>query len=1201
MADNESEYTIRFKTEGGETPQQIADKLKETIDQINAAWAKGYEDQIAYINRIRQANEAAAASFINRARRTTNRSQKQDKISEVAPPTPVERQRDSRGRYRGPTSHEIFERQFTRAPKPVDMRGAQERFDEFHSTKSASIRKGSPLDKWQNLNKTFPGPDSPEGLKAKKEQEKKDKALRESEKTVNRFTESLKLAATIFVRLLALDKTLGGEHKTAFDRLLTGNIALGGKSNILSGRGNIAESLTRIITGKAGGGRAAAAGGEEAEAASAVIGAEALTKLTAITSILGTIAVGIGATGRAIYDVDLAGAKRGRFARGAGTTTGAVDVEDAQLARFNMSGKDTETSRATARYDVRSGAFRAYALFGVDPNQPGAQNLLAQKAQPYLKSLDQGAVAAQWENTGLGQALGGQDTMISLREGKLGAVPDFNAKAAKDRDLTDRTQSNQEDVIESTKMMSTIFETIKENIAGTDVATKAYTGVVDTATAGMEGLVESTADLSKAFTNFFDKLNAAGGVKPGGTGESAGTPLSNFFHVEPPKPGEEPTISRGTPLSDLLGITKPPGPFKPNLPDVNATPKEAVTNQDMQDITKSVTGNYDTFNPDKPGGGDYNTRPNPDFDDPATWPPGTGPFRIPGTDQSIDFPKEKKNELPLYKNWGDPSNMPDKNATPESFMKSNTEQTSNNFGELSGQIIKSSNIFIDLNKNMEEFNEKLDSAKYLVSREQASAIGGGGGAGGTATTIGPGGAPITAGGIEAGGGGFAGEGIGGGASRAPSGAGLPDVSVAAQGGGGAGAPGSIVARGSSYGTPGAARPAKGALKKNQQEAYDAFKKLGYDDNAARAAVANLSGESLANPADIHADPSRSNPNQKAHGIASWDDPRSQRIKAQFGKMPNEMSVAEQAQAMDWEQKNFYKKTYATLHDPNASAEDKLRAEIDYESPADKAGAFNARSGFLKGFKPGSAPAGGATPSAGGAAPASGGAPAMPDVSDSGDWVDHVSNMKKAGLLTDPQCVTLAMASVGIQKGSGTAGANVHDWRPGEGAMEGTLKKGTPVSTFLDRQGNESNRYAGGGSGTPGARLDHAAEFEKYLYDKSGKRTGMEVLEQYQGSKPHLKDYYDSDTGYGESNARHYHAIKTATGDYLGGSRNAMNRTQDDTKTAAQPAAKSPSHMGDMSMFQGVNKGQDISVFNKSGGNVNVQSAMLGATVGSFMS
>ena len=436
-----------------------------------------------------------------------------------------------------------------------------------------------------------------------------------------------------------------------------------------------------------------------------------------------------------------------------------------------------------------------------------------------------------------------------------------------------------------------------------------------------------------------------------------------------------------------------------------------------------------------------------------------------------------------------------------------------------------------------------------------------GAAGGFVTTLGPGGAPISAAGIYGGGGGFAGVGDGRGAP----------VGIVGRGTGGA-----------------AARPAKGALKKNQQAAYDAFKQLGYSDEAARIAVANMSGKSLANPADVHADPSRRNPGQKAHGIASWDDARSERIKQQFGKYPNEMSVAEQTAAYDWEQKKFFPDVWKTMHDPNASPEDMMRAQVNFESPADKAGAVRTRMGFYKGFTPG---AGGAAASTGdGKTPDVSGASNNWGIKDNEDVLDHLKSARDKGLITNEQCVSLATASVGIKLGSGKEGANVHDWRKGDAALAGGLKPGTPIATFLDRNFGSSNLYAGGGSGTPGAHKDHAAVFENYIRDKNGKIIGMDVGEQFAGSGGTHEHPYYFGKGRGEGDASNYYAVKTASGEYLGGAANPMSRR--DVAGAPKP------HIGDMSQYN-INTGIKMHINNAAGADVAAQTAMIGNGMGNF--
>lgn len=164
--------------------------------------------------------------------------------------------------------------------------------------------------------------------------------------------------------------------------------------------------------------------------------------------------------------------------------------------------------------------------------------------------------------------------------------------------------------------------------------------------------------------------------------------------------------------------------------------------------------------------------------------------------------------------------------------------------------------------------------------------------------------------------------------------------------------------------------------------------------------------------------------------------------------------------------------------------------------------------------------------------------------------EKIAGMKSAGLLTDEQCVTLAMAAVGVRKGSGEAGSNVHDWRKGVGADQGTLTPGTPVATFLNRDGSQSDRYAGGGAGTPGAHLDHAGVFQKYVLDAYGKRIGMTILEQYKGSRgAHLKDYLFG-RGTGEGDGSNYHTVLGPDGRPLG-SRAAMPLHVDVTDKSAE--------------------------------------------------
>ena len=131
--------------------------------------------------------------------------------------------------------------------------------------------------------------------------------------------------------------------------------------------------------------------------------------------------------------------------------------------------------------------------------------------------------------------------------------------------------------------------------------------------------------------------------------------------------------------------------------------------------------------------------------------------------------------------------------------------------------------------------------------------------------------------------------------------------------------------------------------------------------------------------------------------------------------------------------------------------------------------------------------------------------------------------REAGLISDEQCVSLAMAAQGVRKGSGALGSNVHEWRRGELAEAGGLQSGDSIATFLDRSGHTTNRYAGGGSGTPHAGLDHAAVFKRYIYE-NGQRVGMVVAEQYAGSGGVHEREYRFNSGFGERSASNYYKI-----------------------------------------------------------------------------
>ncbi|GJD36469.1 phage tail tape measure protein [Methylobacterium aerolatum] len=141
--------------------------------------------------------------------------------------------------------------------------------------------------------------------------------------------------------------------------------------------------------------------------------------------------------------------------------------------------------------------------------------------------------------------------------------------------------------------------------------------------------------------------------------------------------------------------------------------------------------------------------------------------------------------------------------------------------------------------------------------------------------------------------------------------------------------------------------ARGALAANQQEAFKAAREAGLSETAARALVANMSGESLANPRDHHWDRTH-----MSQGIVQWDPQRAERIRAQFGKLPKDMTVSEQTRAAIWEMKTRpeYAPTWRALqgNDPGEMIGALVR---NYERPADKERAIRERFGHYRGFTP----------------------------------------------------------------------------------------------------------------------------------------------------------------------------------------------------------------------------------------------------------
>ncbi len=154
-----------------------------------------------------------------------------------------------------------------------------------------------------------------------------------------------------------------------------------------------------------------------------------------------------------------------------------------------------------------------------------------------------------------------------------------------------------------------------------------------------------------------------------------------------------------------------------------------------------------------------------------------------------------------------------------------------------------------------------------------------------------------------------------------------------------------------------------------------------------------------------------------------------------------------------------------------------------------------------------------------------------------------------GHLNNQQCVALAKAYVG-------ATGSVTDWRRGSNALDGTLRPGTPIATFMDRSGNPSTLYDAGGTGAPGNHTTHAAVFMDYVRDGSGKITGIKVMEQYVGSGGAKEKVYPVG-GFGTSNAANYYSINDTRGAPLGPNNPMLHTQPTETPPAARDADKPP--------------------------------------------
>ena len=129
-----------------------------------------------------------------------------------------------------------------------------------------------------------------------------------------------------------------------------------------------------------------------------------------------------------------------------------------------------------------------------------------------------------------------------------------------------------------------------------------------------------------------------------------------------------------------------------------------------------------------------------------------------------------------------------------------------------------------------------------------------------------------------------------------------------------------------------------------------------------------------------------------------------------------------------------------------------------------------------------------------------------------------------------ECVVLPKVAVGAMR-------TVGRWRRGARAVDTRLPVGTPVATFLDRDGRPAERWDGGkGLGIAGNQTTHSGVLAGYLLDACGGVLGLKLWEMYPncGLRARRRIYLLDDDRFGSGNARNYHVICEPDGRPLGG-------------------------------------------------------------------
>ncbi|WP_319529856.1 hypothetical protein [uncultured Cohaesibacter sp.] len=131
-----------------------------------------------------------------------------------------------------------------------------------------------------------------------------------------------------------------------------------------------------------------------------------------------------------------------------------------------------------------------------------------------------------------------------------------------------------------------------------------------------------------------------------------------------------------------------------------------------------------------------------------------------------------------------------------------------------------------------------------------------------------------------------------------------------------------------------------------------------------------------------------------------------------------------------------------------------------------------------------------------------------------------------------QCVALAKAAVSDTR-------TVREWRKGQSVLERHWPAGTPIATFLNREGEDSHLYDGGvGVGIPGNMTSHAAVLIGYVEASGDDPDGILVFDQHGLLDGFRRMIYPVDHSlFGTSNAANYYVIVDEDNLPIGGQSN----------------------------------------------------------------